>query len=269
MSSFKYITADGIFDAADHGISIITTDLPLLPNKRSVSERIIGRNGNVVFEDAYDNKEIALECTFIDGVALEERRQTIREVSAALSKPGSLILSYEPDKKYFASLTKQASLKINNSHDVFSLSVEVEPIAHAVYDPQDLTWEQAEMTWYSANFPWNGYQSQFTIPDASETISVVNLGNFESTPIVILTGVTATTKIALGTDDFTITGLNGTIYVDLQNLIVYSGTTSYVNELSKFSGDFIKLQPGPNSLVVTSTGFTSLTVGFRNQDAWI
>jgi len=269
-NSFKYITESGTFDGNEHGIVVVTNDIPLLPNKRSVSEQVIGRNGNIVFEDAYDNKTISLDCAFINGLTIEERRQSVREVSAALSKRGYLIMDYEPDKKYFASITNGVSLKLGNSYDRFNLNIEVEPICHSAYNPSDLTWEQAEISWFSANLPWNGYQTVFVIPDASETISINNFGNFESTPVIAMTGVTATTKIALGSDDFTITGLNGTIKVDLRNMIVYSESGGvFTNQLLKFSGDFFILNPGVNSLVVTSTGFTSLSVEFINQDAWI
>ncbi len=265
---FKYRN----IDSSTYHITVKTDNIPVIPAKRIVQEEVIGRDGSYIFEDKHSPKEIELTCELHGHLKYSERRYLVREITAWLDIPGELILNYEPDKKYQAHLSEQTDLSMLAVYDVFTLVFVVQPIAKSIYENDGLTWGEAAIPWGYASIPWGGYQTVFQNITGDTTVDVTNAGTYDELPVIVLSGEAASITI---TDDagnsFTYTNLvSGTdIYIDCKNKLVYSiSGSSKVNKRSYFTGDYIKLLPGTNSIDISGT-ITSVNIDFDYRNAYL
>lgn len=250
-------------DSSTYNLTVKTQSLPVLPSKRSIQEYVLGKDNPYDFEDGYNRKSIVLSCE-IHANTMNERRYYARLIAAWLDGEGDLILNYEPDKVYSARVLNVVNNTPNGMYDKITIAFEVD-LAKSTYDNEDLTWDEADMSWLSAEMPWDGLVQTFT---GSGTHEVTNLGTYKALPIIELTGVASSITLTLGDSTFTYTGLNGTIYIDCDNKLVYSGTTTKVNQRSNFDGDYLELSPGQNDIVVSGT-ITDISIYYNFKNTYL
>ena len=267
MNGFRY---RGI-DSNIYGLAVKSINNPSKSEKNTTTQEVIGRDGPYVFEGKHKEKEIELQCTLFDKPNLSQRRYIARDIAAWLDVPGELVFNYEPDKKYDARVPGQIDTEIIVSNDVFSIIFVVQPIVESVFENENLTWEDATIPWNQLDMPWTGYQQVFTGVISGQELTVMNLGTHEALPVIKLSGTASSITL---TDDkgnsFTYTGLSGTdIYIDCKNRLVYSlsGSTK-VNQRSNFSGKYLSLNSGSNTIDVSGT-ITSLNIDFDYRNAYL
>jgi phage-related protein len=220
-----------------------------------------GRDGQYVFEDGYNNIQIDFSCA-IGGYEILERRKKAREIAVWLSTTGKLVLDSEPDVEYkvIKSVNDISSTISSREYkDEFTISFECEQFVVQTFYNDGLTWEDMDSSWPYTNIPWDGYERKFTV-SANQTVTVVNAGLINCSPVIILTGtassVVLTTVGKTVPNTCTITNLSGTLYIDCKNKLVYSiSGDSKINRIGNFSGIFPELKPGSNQFLVT--GITS------------
>lgn len=259
-------TYNNIHSSTFEGLYLKTINNQLIPSKRSQEISVMGRDGSYSFEDGYDNKVIEYQCQLFEG-NIFIRRQKIRELTEWLSQLGDLVLDYENDKKYkVTKIVNDISLNLNNIFDEFNIIFTVSPIQKAVFENDKLTWNDANFSWYSANIPWMGNVVEYTAT-GSKTLTIVNNGNYKALPIIILTGTVSNITLSANGKSFTYSSLSGTVKVDCENMMVYSGDPK-VNKMSYFNGDFIELLKGSNTINVTGS-ITNVNIRFDFRNSYI
>lgn len=238
----------------------------MLPNRRVKRESVIGRDGNIIFPDGFDNKIVSLEAELM-GDGIQEVQRDMRMLSGILYQPGQLILDYEADKLYQARLIDVQSSVPGRSTSIINLVIEVDPMQKSFIKPgENISWDNADISWVLADFPWGGYTVSFN-PTSGDTLTITNSGNYKALPIIKLSADSGNVTATLGTESFTYSNLDSTIVnVDSENHAVY--TDAIVNKKSNHSGDFLELQPGENDIIITGT-FVNLTIEFDYRHAWI
>jgi predicted phage tail component-like protein len=254
--------------------------MPYIPQKRQTIVEVKGRDGQYVFEDGYNNIQITLACA-VPGYNILDRRKKAREIAAWLSGTGELIFDYEKDVAYkVVKITNDISANMLSREykDEFTVTFECKPYQQQTFYNDNLAWENADVAWEYANIPWEGYDRTFLVTDG-QTIDVVNAGTYKALPIIILTGVAETITVSgfkvtkqpgiVLDGEFTFTNLNGTIYIDCEEKLVYSqsGNTK-TNKITDFSGEFPELFPETNSFVVNGT-ITNLTIAFDYKNTYL
>jgi predicted phage tail component-like protein len=250
--------------SSQYGVYFKTKSMPYIPEKRSVSVQVQGRDGAYVFEDDYNNIQIEIACVIINSKVLY-RRKSARDITKWLSQTGILIFDYEPDIEYkVVKITNNISAVLEGASDYFNIVFECLPYQEQTFYNDDLQWNEATLNWEHVNIPWGGYDRTFNV-SSGQTIQVVNAGNYKALPTVKLTGVAS--SVSFG--GFTFSNLNGTVYIDSVNKVVYSlSGSNKVNKISSYEGDFIELIPGVNDFTVSGT-ITNLTVEFDYKNTYM
>ncbi len=214
------------------GLVVKTVNNPLLPSKRINRVNVMGRDGEYIFENGYNNKELEFKCMMAKGT-IKERRIRAREIASWLSGTGDLVLDYEEDKTYKVVKTvSDVSLTVEQVVDEFSIIFEVEP------------------------FQFGSFQT-FSV-DNPTSVVITNNGNVEADTLISVTG-TGDVTITCGTQSFTLKGMTEKLNLDSKRMLVY--TDVLVNAISKHDGDFIKLAHGNNTINVTGT-ISNITIKF-------
>lgn len=257
-----WITKDKQLDLDALGYKLTTRNYQQIPSVRNTKASVIGRDGEILFKDGYNNKTLSVVLTAKESYSIVERRSNARVINQELAKEGKLVLDYENDIYYNARILQGTSVDFNSSFDRLSITFDLDPIAISRIDG-DLIWEDTDISWALLNIPWDGDTFEYSVV-TSDTITVNNRGNIESLPIIRLeTTTNQTVTVTKGAQSFTITDLNGIVNVDMQNLIVYDD--SLVNRISKYTGDFYGLDVGDNSITVTGT----VDITFSKKDWFI
>jgi len=249
------------------GICVKTKSITGIPTKKSKKVKVQGRDAEVIFEDSgYDNIELEFECKIVDDLILH-RRKNMRLISQWLRNTGTLILDYEPDVSYDVVKTV-SDIDVNIMGyklpiDEFTIKFECRPNQTQLFYNSDMTWEDSDALLQYADLPWIGYERVFelTIPNV---ISVMNAGTYKALPIIKVEGVADELRI----EHMTITGLNGTLYIDCKDYVVYSESGGVkTSQMSKFEGEFLEIDPGENLFAILGT-FTepiTLTFDYKNE----
>jgi phage-related protein len=259
-----YITADRTINFEDFNYILKTNKYEQIPTLRNSQKSVIGRNGNFTFRDGFNNKNIKVKLTAIDSPDIMIRRANARELTQELIKPGKLVLDYEKNIYYDANVFNGATVKFNSSYDELDIEFNVDAIAFSRIGG-NLVWEDTDIPWNSIDIPWSGDAFNYDVV-STDVIEVINRGNIESGPIITIEGVGDVTFTHTNGKTFTYTGLNGIINIDSRNMIVYDD--SLVNQITNYSGDFIELDVGTNSITITGT-FVTLNINFAKKDFYI
>lgn len=232
----------------DFKICVRTESIPYIAPKRQTVVEVFGRDGQYVFEDGYDNISIELACSIVND-SLVDRRATARQIALWLANTGKLIFDYEPTIEY------QVVKVVNDIKGVFR--------GYALpVDDFNVTFECKP---YQEQVAYNPIEDRIFYPSAGETLNVPNNGTYKALPIICLTG--GATSVTIG--GFTFAGLNGTVYIDCNDKVVYNTSgSSKVNRMTSFSGNFPQLNPGINSFLVSGT-ITTLRVEFIYKNTYL
>ncbi len=227
-------TFRGIHTSEFKGLVVKTIYNPLSPAKRIQRVTVMGRDGEYVFENGYNNKFLEFRCSLAKGTIIE-RRQRAREIASWLSSTGDLVLDYENDKTYKVIKTvSDISLSMEQAWDEFNITFETEPFQYGEFKTLSF--------------------------DNPSTVVVNNQGTYEAETLISITGTGNVTVSSEGYS-FTLIGITEKLNIDSKKMLVY--TDANENEISKHSGNFIKLKPGNNTITVT--GFVSnMTVKFND-----
>lgn len=251
-------------DFEELGYIMKTNKYDQTPDVRSSKQNVIGRDGDIIFTDGFNNKTISVILTAIDDGDIVLRRQNANVIRSILVKPGDLILDHEPTIVYNARILKGTTVKFNASYDEISVVFDVDPIATSRFD-DSITWDEADIPWKYADFTWDGSGNEFTLSGTGQ-INIINNGNYESSCVYQISADGDVTFTHSNGDTFTYTGLNGTINIDTKNLVVYDDLLQ--NQIQNFTGDFISLDVGDNLIDITGT-FTTLTLNVISKDAYV
>ncbi|MDB4302082.1 phage tail family protein [bacterium] len=258
-----YTSINGSFDFEQYSITDVSGDD--LPSLRNTKESVIGKQGQFTFTDGFNNKQKTFQFIAHDDVSITTRRNLAREMKKVLSLPGELLLSFDNLVIYKAQVLTGTKINFNGRWDTCSVTFDLSPIGFSSVNGDNFIWDLMPVSWSITPYPWDSYDFSFSLT-TGDTITVNNYGNVESTPIIKLNGDNNVTFTHSNGESFTYTGLEDSVYLDIENLIVYN--TSKENKLINFEGDFFKFDIGENVITITGT-FTTLDIEFFKKDMFI
>lgn len=227
-------TFRGIHTSEFKGLVIKTIDNPLFPAKRTQRVNVMGHDGEYIFESGYSNKTLEFRCSLSNGT-INERRQSAREIASWLSETDDLVLDYESDKVYkVIKSVSDVSLSIEKAWDEFSIIFEVEP------------------------FQYGGLKTLSF--DNPSFVIINNAGTITAETIISITGAGNVT-VSCNDKSFTLTGMTEKLNIDSKKMLVYTDATE--NRILKHSGDFIRLSPGDNTVIVSGS-VSNMTLKFHD-----
>jgi len=255
-----YLSANGEFNFLDY-FTIKSYNKTEIPSKRVRNEYVIGRDGSYSFEDGLNDIEITIELETFKPT-IQSRIVDIREMKRIILSPGYLISSIENDIIYTATVATASTDKIDGIINNFSVTFTCKPKAVSRLTKEKTTWDQIDIAWDLISIPWGSLGAGFEFSVSNGDITVSNYGNYDSNPIIKINGAGDITISANGSS-FTYAGLEDSVYIDNDNMIVYN--TAGDNRIQNFSGDFIYLKPGQNTVTIIGTA----DIEFINKDIFV
>jgi phage-related protein len=249
------------------GLSVNTVKIPFIPEMTDTEVEVEGRDSVYIVQGKYKPIIIELDCQLYCE-SLFERRKIGRYIASWLNNKGMLILDSEPDIAYtvIKSISNLEIEPIGFELDVdeFSLKFVCYPHPTNNFYNDEVTWGELESLWGYTDITWGGGQRIFTVTNGS-TVSLINSGTYKALPIVKMEGIAINVTIG----DFTYTNLNGVVFIDSINQLVYSVENNVkVNKIQNFSGKFPEVNPGENVFPVSGS-ITNLTVEYDYKNTFI
>lgn len=237
-----YFIYKGI-NSRDMGISILKLPPRIKPEQRGEIINIPGRNG-FVFEsdDAYNNKNIEIECTFIppDRKTKEEIDKLIMDILVWLDGNGDLVFSDYPNYYYDASIINSIPIeRLFKRYRRFLLSIELQPFSKSVLP--------------------------VIVDKLTVSEEIINVKSYYNTPPKINLMATGNIEIHINDSIMHFTDLEVPIVIDGELMNVSDGKGTNMN--SHMIGDFPTLKPGENTISIIceeQSVFTKMTIEYRS-----
>lgn len=244
MKSFSFKDKNSFLD---YGFYITSITQEIIPGTSDIYTTIPNKPGSLLFPGAPNDRIITVGCAFINST-LGDIRTRARAISNWIYSEirEDLIFSHEPGVKYLAKIADATDLKEGNVFQEFTLTFKSDPFAYSVIE-------------YAPTF------------SGSKSLSYA--GMIEIYPLfsITLSGAVSNLTIqnALTGESFVITGMLSSgdkIEVDGGYKTVKTAKINGQNALHRFSGNWIKLQNG-NNTILGSNSNASITMKYREK--WI
>lgn len=228
----------------------------LTPQLQTKTEKILGRDGELVYDATYSPR------TFTIPVMFEDLNQ-IRDIAGWLN-------ARKPTTFYFKGDTVQIDCLIDSALDVnafcYQGTVELKFIAHrpffyAIQDRKHVINKNATPS-SSVDNVTNTWTQNVT---AITNVTITNDGNMDSYPVYKIVGA-GTISLTINGQTISITNVVDYVLVDTKYCNCYRDGATPVNFIGKMTGEFITLQAGDNK-ITASANVTSVEIQCRSQ--WI
>lgn len=232
----NYIELNGVNSTTIQGLLIQELPPIIKPKIRATIEEIDGRNGDIITElgySAYD-KEILI------GLYGDF---DIDQVINYFNSSGQVVFSNESDKYYNYTILDEINFEKLIRFRQATVKMHVQPFKYSATDNSKI----------------------FSIDDET-SISIYNVGNIYSKPVITITG---TGNIAISLNSVQVfqisLGTATSITIDTNNMEAYNGTT-LLNRLVVGSYENFKLNTGKN--IISWTG-TITQIQIDNYSRWL
>lgn len=240
-----------------YDMGLYTTDPIVVPHpKRKVTqEQVIGRNGSITFdEEAYEDITVTVKFAIVASSS-SDLNNKLDDVKAWLAGgQGQFIVATDPDKYYIAQCIDKFDITpLAEEFGTFPVNFNLKPLKKAVEDTLYQILDQDVSRVGSVISPLNCYNFTGGTVIASNTavriadnksIKISNDGNQASLPIISIWG-SGDIIINIGSQSFTIKGLDDHIIVDSESVNAYKDQTPRNNMMI---GDFPTLPCGDSIL---------------------
>ena len=261
--SFAGVTVDNTDD-----IYLLDVDKDATPELRYTEFIVPKKHGSSRYDDSYADREISV----VIGVyanTKEERKAKIRNLIAPmLSKEGKLIFADEPTLFFDAKIYNAIPTKETNIFTELTIIFNASPFMYGLYgDGRDLIINE---TYNLIIENMNGVlinKALWADVTTNTFKQLINEGNYETLPIIAITGTAQKISLAFDNDAFAFVDLvDETLFIDTEKMIVYSlNGAKKVSRLTSFNGEFPKIHTGINDVVISGTNFNvDIQVEYRN-----
>jgi predicted phage tail component-like protein len=235
-----------------YGIVAKSVNRPLLPVLRKRELVVPGKHGSYDFSDnTFENRIIEVELKYV-GTSFAELRTRARTIAywlSGYSGTKNLVFSDEPDKWYVGKIYSEIGLANLFKLGECKVLFECEPFAYADYDEYDETYYYDSSLQYDSGLYYPN-ESGFTWNLPYQLSGIYNFGTIKTDFKITISGSVTYPKIINSDTEQEMllsTALSSqTLVIDTEHFTV---TIDDVNSLNYFSGDFIELGIGNNSLV--------------------
>lgn len=225
-------------EAVTNGVYLKSVSTPTTP-KYVYTSTMIPNTDTTLYATAGLQDKLITAVFSIYANSRQEKRQKIKELVKGWfgNTPGQLILGDDPDVFYVARVLDEIQ--------------EVEAEGHTEVTVQFL----ASPTKQSL------VETTHNIAQATASKVITYTGDYKALPIIELTG-TGTVGLSVNGSSFSVVLANETVFVDCKELIVHNAT--YVNKIDKFTGNFIELLEGNNTITLTGNATVTTKIKYRN-----
>lgn len=243
---------------------------PAAPETRDYTMEIPGRHGAWDFGADLGPRRIELPCFVVKNTPADVQR-TIRALMAhlfdAYGRPKTmwLVFSTEPDKYYLARIS--GGLPVERIYRVgrFVLPfVAYDPFAYSVATNDEVVWGSETIT-FEADYLMGHTGGQVQTVTSPQSYIVTVMG-YTVRPTILVNGTGSNVTISANGKSFSLGSfVDANWIVDGEN---YTVTKGGKNALSEFSGDFLDLLPGENTVTISGSGL-NLTVQIKFRDKYL
>lgn len=225
------------------------------PKRKVTQENVIGKNGSITFdEEAYEDITITAKFAIVADNSTDLISKLDQVKSWLAGGQGQLIIATEPDKYYIAQCIDKFDITpLAEEFGTFPITFNCKPLKKAVEDTLYQILDQNVTRAGSVISPLCSYNFTGGTATANNTairiadnksIKITNDGNQPSLPIISIWG-SGDITISIGSQSFTIKGLDDHIIVDSESVNAYRGQTPRNNMMI---GDFPILSCGDSVL---------------------
>ena len=239
--TFEDLTVDNT-----NGVYLMGVEKPSSPSLSVFEVTAPLRDGGEFFKNRYTHKEIKVTVGIYDEDIFKRRALQRHVVENVIGKKGRLYFHDEPTLFYIAEVFEEVS-----------------------EDDDDEFFTQLEITFKCKPFLYSetGYKYEYKNITSPCSFKLINDGNYQANPVITISGKATNVSITIGDRAFSLTNVNGTVYVDTYEMVVYTINKNQVKEsfLANFAGKFPVIKKGVNDIRIAGTNMNvSVNVDFYN-----
>lgn len=248
----KWLSDFGGMIAGKSGLS----SLSLTPQLDVKSEKVLGRDGELVYDSTYNPRTFTIPVMFND-------LTRIREIAGWLN-------ARKPTPFYIKGDTVQIDCMIDSALEINAYSyqgvVELKfiarnPFYYSITDRKHIINKSGSAS-VNNNTTTNVYtQNVLSI----NNITIINEGNMDSYPVYKLVGV-GTLSLTVNLKTITVTDVVDYVLIDTKYCNCYRDGAVPVNFIGKMTGEFLTIQTG-NNIITASPNCTSVEIQCNSK--WI
>lgn len=261
--SFAGVTVDNSND-----IYLLDVDRPTTPELRYTEFIVPNRHGSSRYDDSYANNEVTVVVGILTKTA-EECREKIRNLlSPMIRKESKLIFADEPTLFYNAKIYNAIPTKETDVFTELTIIFHASAFKYELYtDARDMIIDESYNTIIS-NVDGVLINTAIWQDVASSTFKqLINNGNYETLPIIAITGTAQKISLTFTDTAFSFVNLNNeTVFIDSEKMIAYTvNGDKKVSRLTNFNGLFPAITTGVNDVSISGTNFNAdVEVQYRN-----
>lgn len=222
------------------------------------------RHGSRYSSNRYEDLNIKVTIG-VHGTAQERQSKITNLLQQWIGKEDKLIFSDRPNCFYKARFFDSCTTKDSGTFTEITINFIASFCMYELYDDlrdymvNDLTMTADSIGALVCRATWQNIT-------AYTSKIITNKGNFEAQPLIEISGAATLFTLEVNNKEFSIANLNGTVYVDCENMNVYKIVgTSKVSILPQFRGLFPTIAPGTNSVFIGGNSLNvDVTVDFKN-----
>jgi len=243
---------------------LISVDIPLTPTMTYREFSAPKRHGSKRYDNRYENKTITVTIG-VTGTAIERQEKITSLLEQWIDVEDKLMFDNRPGLFYKAKFFDEIEQKDTGTFTEFTIIFNASYVMYELYDDlRDYTVDQLTMAVDDIGILVN--RAEWPNITASQTKQINNLGNYEAQPIFDISGTAILLLLTIGEKAFSLENINGTVWVDTENMIVYSvsGSTK-TSKMQQFKGLFPTIAKGLNYVEIGGTTLNlAITVDFKN-----
>lgn len=243
LSRHKGFTFGGVEVNNTNGVFLTGVSKPSTPTLSRTDIVSPGMDGSRSYKNRYEDREISITIS-IYKEKIKDRREIQRTIiRGLLLKEDRLYFHDEPTLFYIGEVFDEITVAESDFFTELTVKFKCEPFIYGL----------------SNVLPWTGIRVPIDKP-------ITNSGNFDATPNFKIEGTATRINIAIGGYAFAISDVSGTIYVDVQNMTVYTIVNGKkVSVLTRFTGLFPKIPIGDSVVKISGENLNvNVTMDYMN-----
>ena len=243
---------------------LVSVDKPASPKMTYWEFNAPKRHGSNYSSNRYEDLEIKVTTGF-NGTAEERQTKITNLLSQWVGNESQLIFADRPDCFYKARFYDSCITKDSGTFTEVTITFIASYCLYELYgDLRDIVVN--DLTMVVDNMGALVNRATWSDITAYTTKQIVNNGNFESQPLIELTGTATLITLEINNKEFSITNLNGSVFIDCESMNVYkmSGDTK-ISVLPQFQGLFPVIPPGESTVYIGGSNLNiDVIVDFKN-----
>lgn len=268
LSSIEGFSFCGVEVNNTNGIYLLDVSRNSAPELKYNEFIVPNRHGNYRYDDSYSNQDIIVVIG-IEADTVQERKVKIRNlISSWIQKEGKLIFNDEPTLFYNAKFYNAIPTQETEMLAELTITFNASPFKYELYtDARDMIINETYNTIINDMDGVLINTALWQDVNTSTFKQVINNGNYETLPIISITGTAQKISLTFADTAFAFVGLNNeTVFIDSEKMIVYTlSGEKKINRLTDFNGLFPTIKTGVNDVSISGTNFdVDIEIKYRN-----